>query len=136
MQKHTSRSACVALYVWIGYVQEVSSAVQQLLSCVARSSQSSQAVAQQAIVGLTRMAGQHTLLPHYTVLHLALQHTGSITSVLFCPVFTKKAPLTITSRLCHTLHEVFKCILIITPWDQNGLRHCSRMSLLDAHLIQ
>ncbi|KAL0055388.1 hypothetical protein WJX82_011614 [Trebouxia sp. C0006] len=36
--------------------QEWSSAVQQLLSCVARSSQSSQAVAQQAIVGLTRMA--------------------------------------------------------------------------------
>ncbi|KAA6427990.1 MAG: MMS19 nucleotide excision repair protein [Trebouxia sp. A1-2] len=36
--------------------QEVSSTVQQLLSCVARSSQSSHEVAQQAIVGLTRMA--------------------------------------------------------------------------------
>ena len=88
-----------------GYLQEVSSGLQQLLSCVARSSQSSQAVAQQAIVGLTRMAGQHTLVLYYTILkphsRLALQHTGSITcvcAVLFCPALTsqKKSPW----RLC------------------------------------
>ncbi len=99
MQQHTSWliSLCY-FYVCIWYAQEWSSAVQQLLSCVARSSQSSQAVAQQAIVGLTRMAGQHTLVPHNTtvkpIIRLALRHTGSITCewVLFCPVFTKKSP--------------------------------------------
>ncbi len=112
MQQHASRSASVALYVCVGYVQEVSSALQQLLSCVARSSQSSHAVAQQAIVGLTRMAGQHTLVPYCNILkpilRLALQRTGSITCVLvlFCPVFTNKVTLAITSYLCHSLHEL------------------------------
>ena len=110
-ESHKQTTLCHSL-VCIGYVQEVSSALQQLLSCVGRSSQSSQAVAQQAIAGLTRMAGQHTLVPHDTgfkpILHLVLQHTGSITCVwlLFCPGSMKESPLAIASHLCHNLHEL------------------------------
>ncbi len=58
------------------------------------------------------MAGQHTLVPHDTgfkpILHLVLQHTGSITCVwlLFCPGSMKESPLAIASHLCHNLHEL------------------------------
>ncbi len=143
MQQHASRSASVALYVCIGYVQEWSSALQQLLSCVASSSQSSEAVTQQAIVGLTRMAGQHTLVPHYTILKPILrfathrQHHICVW-VLFCPVFTKKAPLAIAFYLCHSLHELFNCVLIITSssWEQISTCYCPEMSLLDMRLIE
>lgn len=98
------------LYVCIGYLQEVSSTVQQLLSCVARSSQSSHEVAQQAIVGLTRMAGQHTLVPQDAtlkpILRLLLRHTSSVTCVcVCCPGSMKESLLTIACHLCHNLHE-------------------------------
>ncbi|KAL0023064.1 hypothetical protein WJX79_007041 [Trebouxia sp. C0005] len=65
--------------------QEVSSTVQQLLSCVARSSQSSHEVAQQAIVGLTRMA--------------AAGHTDLLEQAMAVDLLTGMRQLTMASKV-------------------------------------